>query len=115
MVTFKETTQSVAQLFDDADGRPRMESALQMAHDDSKDTLADNGFTQGIVKFLKDAPLTKEQLTELCNMIIQYFPQQVGTFADKLDMPWLYNDIIKENIEKLRKLNITLYETIGRI
>lgn len=101
--------------FDDADGRPRMESALQMAHDDSKDTLADNGFTQGIVKFLKDAPLTKEQLTELCNMIIQYFPQQVGTFADKLDMPWLYNDIIKENIEKLRKLNITLYETIGRI
>ena len=101
--------------FEDADGRNRFESAIQMLAEANKESLADNDFVAGIVPFLKDAHLPSEMLTELCNIIIRYFPDMTGGMADELDMPWLYNDIIKKNITLLRNLNITLYESIGRI
>lgn len=101
--------------FEDTDGRPRMESALKAVAEANPDNLMGNGFATGIIPFLKDANLKEEQRTELCTMIAQYFPALLSNFADELDMPWLYNDIIKENVRLLRNLNITLYEQIGRI
>lgn len=101
--------------FEDADGRPRFESAIKATAEANRETPTDNGFVNGVVPFLKDANLSSEMLTELCNIIIRYFPNMTEKLADDLDMPWLYNDIIKENITLLRKINIKLYEQIGRI
>ncbi|MBR6104066.1 MAG: RecQ family ATP-dependent DNA helicase [Paludibacteraceae bacterium] len=101
--------------FEDADGRTRFERAIQMLAEANKDTIANNDFVSDIIPFLKNAHLSSGILTELCTIIIRYFPNITEEMADILDMPWLYNDIIKKNITLLRKLNLSLYEQIGRI
>lgn len=101
--------------FEDADGRSRLESALQALAEYYKETVADNDFVTGIVQFIADANLPEEQRTEICTLIAKYFPALLSKFADELEMPWLYNDIITENVKLLRNLNLSLYEQIGRI
>lgn len=101
--------------FEDTDGRARFESAIAAVAEANKESLADNGFVTGILPFLKDAGLSSEMLTEVCTIILRHFPALTVSMAEDLDMPWLYNDIIKKNIAQLRKLNTRLYEQIGRI
>ena len=101
--------------FQDTDGKPRMETALKAIAEANKDTLLDNEFVLGVVPFLLDANLPSDRLTELCTMIIKYFPLLTAEMADELQMPWLYNDVIQENIRMLKQINRKLYEQIGRI
>lgn len=101
--------------FEDTDGRLRMESALKNVAEVNANNLMENGFSTGIVQFIRDANLKEEQCTELCSMIAQYFPELLSIFAEEFDLPWLFNDIIKENINQLRNINLSLYEQIGRI
>ena len=101
--------------FEDTDGRARFESAIEAVAEANNESLADNGFVTGILPFLRDAGLSSEMLTEVCTIILRHFPDLTGSMAEDLDMPWLYNDIIKKNIAQLRKLNTRLYEQIGRI
>lgn len=100
--------------FEDVDGRNRFDSAIKAVAETNKEKT-DNDFVSGILPFLEDANLSTEMLTEICNIIILYFPHLTSPMADNFDMPWLYNGIIKKNIERLRKLNTRLYEQIGRI
>ena len=101
--------------FKDTDGKPRMETALKAIAEANKDTLLDNEFVLGVIPFLLDANLPSDRLTELCPMIIKYFPSLTAEMADELQMPWLYNDVIQENIRMLKQINRKLYEQIGRI
>lgn len=102
--------------FEDADGRTRFESAIQMVAAANDENSTNKDFVLGIIPFLKDANLSEEMLTELCTIIIMHhFPYLTSKMVESLDMPWLYNDIIKQNVETLHKLNKSLYEQIGRI
>lgn len=110
--------------FNDSDGRIRFENAIKaVAEADSKiltkethkDEVTNNDFIVGIIPFLKDSKLSSELLTDVCGIILHYFPTLTTKMAEEFDMPWLYNNIINENIIKLRNLNIKLYEQIGRI
>lgn len=101
--------------FEDADGRTRFEIAVQMLAETDKDTIVGNDFVADIIPFLRDAHLSPEILTELCTIIIRYFPNTTEEMVVEFDMPWLYNDMIKKSITLLRNLNISLYEQIRRI
>ncbi len=101
--------------FEDTDGRTRFENAIQMVAAASDENSTNKDFVLGIIPFLKDANLSEEMLTELCTMIMHHFPYLTSKMVENLDMPWLYNDIIKHNVETLHKLNKSLYEQIGRI
>lgn len=110
--------------FNDSDGRIRFENAIKaVAEADSKiltkethkDEVTNNDFIVGIIPFLKDSKLSSELLTDVSGIILHYFPTLTTKMVEEFNMPWLYNDIINENIIKLRNLNIKLYEQIGRI
>lgn len=99
--------------FDDVDGRVRFEHAMQAIANHTEEDNSD--FIDGIIPFLKDAHLSTEMLAEVGAVIAQYLPNLADTLADTFEMPWIFNDIIREHINSLHQLNKTLYEQIGRI
>lgn len=99
--------------FEDADGRPRLEQAMKAIAD--RPANANTVFFDTIIPFLRDAHFSTEAMAEVGAVIAQYLPSLADTLADTFEMPWIFNDIIKKNVDTIRKINIALYEQIGRI
>lgn len=98
--------------FEDEDGKKRFDNSLRF--------IKENFHTNQIEDFLEKLKiignhLSEKQKVELSNSIKIYWPEMLPILAKYYDLAYLLNDIYREKIQVLKKLNKQLYEQLGKI
>ena len=108
--------------FDDTDGRERLLLALEYIKGDNlsrglSQPLYEFKFHDGMKKLIHNVKdcVSMEQLCDIVELILLCFPDMTTNYSKEFEMPWLNNARIKNGVERLRKLNIKLYESFGRL
>ncbi|MCW3463484.1 DEAD/DEAH box helicase [Chitinophaga nivalis] len=100
------------QEFDDTDGRPRLENALAQFP-----ALFTTGEQQQILARIiaLGCLLPEESRYTLAETLVPFYPDQREYLAEELQVIYLLDRPLKDNIITLKKLNLHLYEQLTKI
>ena len=96
--------------YENTDGKQRLESTLGVIKHDNQ-TFSEDNQTDffGRLKEL-GTYLTEEQKEKLCDSIVKYHPEMLEELADYYDLPSLLCGMYEEGLNRIKQINLQLYE-----